>query len=153
MQTATAQYELVVKKMEELFVKKYYPEYKDNYYSIGSEWNWPCAPRWPLSISEEYIWDVNNIRTALHNDIPKDIVLAWYNRYCQYDSEEVGAMNLYTYYRKNNDPELFAVEQELDRMASRERMLQTSYLLDDELGVERGTSIKTIDEQIAKACE
>ena len=62
-------------------------------------------------------------------------------------------INLYWYYRKNHDPEVFAAEQELERIESRQRMIETSYLLDDELGVERGTSIKTIDEQIAKACE
>lgn len=154
MQTATAQYELVVKRMEELFVEKYYPDYEDNYYSIGSEWNRPVFPRGPLDIGEwSYIRDVNNIWTALHNDIPKDIVLEWYDRYCQYDSEEVGMMNLYTYYRQNFDPEKYEAEKELDRIESRQRMLETSYLLDDELDVERGTSIKTIDEQIAKACE
>ena len=90
------------------------------------------------------------MRTALRHKIPKDIVLEWYDRH-QEDYSNEGTywkVNLYHYRRKNYDKEKYEQEKKEELEESHNRILETSYLLDEAMWVEKGTSIKAIRNDI-----
>lgn len=142
------EYELLQERIQRHFIKIYYPDWEyEDCYSIGKDCSWKVSPSGPLDIGEwTYYWNINDMRTALRHKIPKDIVLEWYDRHQEdYTNEETyWKVNLYHYRRKNYDKEKYEQERKDNIERSRQRMLETSYLLDEAMWVEKGTSYKAI---------
>lgn len=76
----------------EEFAEKYFEE--SDWYIIGNINVW----YWPLDIAD-YFFSIDNIACALHNNIPKDVLLQWYNTFLEKWKVEV---NLYNYYLTKN---------------------------------------------------
>ena len=142
------EYEVLQEKIQRQFLKIYYPDWEyEDCYSIGKDCRRKVSPSWPLDIGEwTYYWNINDMRTALRHKIPKDIVLEWYDRHQEdYTNEDTyWKVNLYHYRRKNYDNKKYEQERKDDIEKSRKRMLETSYLLDEAMWVEKGTSYKAI---------
>lgn len=152
----TLEYELLQERMQRRFLSIYYPDwtYEDGY-SIGKDSNWKVSPSWPFDLWEwTYYRDINNIRTALYNKIPRDIVLERYNKHQDYTNEETyWSINLYHFRRSNYDKEKYNEEKKQDLAISQERTLQASYALDEAMWVEKWTSIKAIRKNIDLAID
>lgn len=150
------EYELLQERIQRHFLKIYYPDWDyEDWYSIGKDSNWKVCPSWPYDLGEgAYYRDINNMRTALYNKIPKDIVLEWYNKHQDYDNEETyWTVNLYHFWRRNYDNEQYKKEQDEDLERSKERVLQASYVLDEAMWLEKGTSYKSIRKNIDLAID
>ncbi len=152
MKTLTKQYEELTNAMSKEFYKKYFwnsdEEYSDldaDYYSecymIWSSSKRSWNPSWPLDIREwTYIFSIDNIRTALERNIPKHILIDWYDKHQDwYNFEEFWKVNLWHYYRQNHDPEVYDEEQRIDKEESLERVMNTAWLLDEMLWQEKWT--------------
>lgn len=134
-------------KLYETFIKIYYPDYDySDCYAIGRGSSWMTSIPWPLDIGEGgYRYDLNDVFVALYNDIPRDIVLERYDKHVEeYDNKKTyRKVNLYSYRRMNYDKEKYYKEKADDLENSRQRMLEASYTLDEEMKLEKGTFYKT----------
>lgn len=123
----------------------------DSYcYLIWSNSDRPQTCPWPLDIYEwTYIWSIDDIWTALEREIPKEILHDFYSKHREdYSNEETYCkINLRHYYRLNHDLEVYSQEEADDLKKNEESVLQTSYILDDALWVERGTSFNSMKDQ------
>ena len=150
------EYELLQERIQRHFIKIYYPDWDyEDWYSIGKDSNWKVAPSWPFDLWEgTYYRDINNMRTALYNKIPKDIVLERYDKHQDYANEETyWTVNLYHFWRRNYDKEQYKKEQDEDLERSKERVLQASYALDEAMWLEKWTSYKSIRKNIDLAID
>lgn len=159
--TLTQQYEILQLKMSKEFYKRYFWDSEEEYSDLDADYYRECymiwssskrwrSPSWPLDIREwMYIFNINDIRTALERDIPKNILIDWYDKHQDwYNFDDFWKVNLWHYYRQNHDPEVYAKEQEIELDESRLRSLESSYLLDDALWIDRWTSYKKMQDTI-----
>lgn len=144
------------------FVKVYYPnfDYATDCYPIGRDSNFMASIPWPLDIGEgSYFYDINDVFVALYHNIPKDIVLEWYENHVEdYTNKETyRSINLYHYWRKNYDRENYNKEQKKSIEESHQKVLESSYLLDEALGQPRWTAYREMqkikDDVIKDTCE
>lgn len=160
-------------EMAKKFYANYYWDDEDEYADLESDFNnycyliWasdtrPRTCRWPLDVNEwQAIRDINDIRTALEREIPKVILHEFYTKHREdYNNKETYCtINLRHYYRQNYDKENYEREKEQELIESKERVLQSSYALDDALWAERWTSfikyytMKTIPHSITSALD
>lgn len=159
--TLTQQYELLTHKMAKEFYKKYFWDSEEEGADIDHDYFIDCYmiwssnrrwrnPSWPLDIREwMYIFNIDDIWTALERDIPRNILIDWYDKHQDwYNFEEFWKVNLRHYYRQQYDPEVYAEEKRIELEESKKRLLESSYLLDDALWIERGTSYAEMQQTI-----
>lgn len=138
-------------KLYQEFVKKYYPEleYDLHCYPVGRNSKWMHSVPWPLDVDEGTCrYTLDDVFVALYNEIPKEIVLEWYEKHVEdYEDEETyRKINLYHYRRSNYDKKTYEMEQAKDLENSRKAMLESSYLLDKELWQPIGTFWKSMND-------
>lgn len=137
------------KEMSQKFVEVYYPDndFYTDCYLIWDESQWNNSLPWPLDIYWCYWWSISDIYVALNNKIPRDIVLERYDKhqFDYQDEETYWKVNLYSYWRINYDSDNYEKQKQLDIEKSRQGLLESSYLLDEALGQEKGTAFKTFN--------
>ena len=86
------EYQSALRNLCEEFGNKYFEE--SDWDIIGNINVW----YWPIEVAD-YFFSIDNIACAISNNIPKEVLLKWYDYTLEeYERKWITQMNLYSYY-------------------------------------------------------
>ena len=149
----TEEFDSLLSRMYKEFYKLYYRDKDEEYADIDADYSSYCYAIWSMSSNKvtfsgtldifewTYIRSIDDVWTALEYDIPIDIIHDFYRDHREdYNCKETYMkVNLWHYYRINHDPDIFQQELEDDKKKSLDRVMETSWLLDEMLWQEKWT--------------
>lgn len=104
-------------------------------------WWWESSIPLVVWINGLY-FNTDDVFTILKNDIPKNVFMKWY--FASVDGYE--KRDIYTYWSMESDAENYEKEKQTEIEQARENVLNASYRLDEAMGLEKWTSIKSMSE-------